>query len=228
VLAAELVSAERTRTVPLIGGHGVVTSLVLQARPVPPSVVGGVLLYRLADAPEVVAAVHELVERGRPEFAPLLRWQIAPAAAYVPGDVVGRPTLAVFPVWTGDLHEGADFAAPLRRTARPLADGVRSTTYADLQRLLDGTSPWGRRRAQTAVTCRDPGVLAGLDVALADRPGPESFVEVVPTATGWTVRAEAQWSRSSDDDRAGRWLASVTATATASPQPASPQRQGES
>lgn len=202
----------------------VVTSLTFALYPQPTPVLAGCLLYRLADGAEVTAAIGALVAQRRPEFAPLLRWQIAPAAAFVPGDVVGRPVLTVFPVWAGDPAEGTDFLAPLRYAARPLVDATRAMPYAQLQRLLDGSSPWGRRRAEIAVEQREhPERLAArLEGTLTDRPGPHGFVDLAPTPSGtWSLRAEAQWLDPSDDASHRAWLAALASELrTAHTQPA--------
>jgi FAD/FMN-containing dehydrogenase len=217
VLVVESVSVDGLRTDAATedepDGRSVITSLTVTLYPQPAAVLAGRLLYRLADAADVASVVADLVTRRRPEFAPMLRWQPAPAAAYVPGDVVGRPVLAVLPTWTGDAAEGAQFLAPLRRAARALVDATHPTSYTELQQQLDASSPWGRRRAEfAALDARPPAASAALlETALADRPGPHGFVELTPVASSgeWVTRAEAQWTDRADDARHRSWLAAL-------------------
>jgi FAD/FMN-containing dehydrogenase len=228
VLAAESVTVDGVSTGPMPapgGAPAVVTSMTFALHPLPSLVLAGCLLYRLADGADAAAALAALAAQRRPEFAPLLRWQLAPAAAFVPGDVVGRPVLTVLPVWVGDPAEGVQFLAPLRRAARPLVDAIRAMPYAELQCLLDGASPWGRRRAEIAVEqpARPDWLAARLEGALTDRPGPHGFVDLAPTASPgtWSLRAEAQWLDPSDDTSHHAWLAALASELrTAHTQPA--------
>jgi FAD/FMN-containing dehydrogenase len=197
------------------GAAAVIASMSFALHPRPDVVLGGRRLYRLADAADVISVIADLAGEGRPEFAPLLRWQVAPAAAYVPGDVVGHPVVAVLPSWIGDPGEGLDFLSPLHRAVQPLVDTARAMSYAELQRQLDDASPWGRRRAEAEAqtSASETSITAGIEAAIADRPGPQGFVELLHlgTTNQWSLRAEAQWTDRADDFRQRAW---VTALAT--------------
>jgi hypothetical protein len=221
LVAAECVTADGvTNAVPGGGAApAVLTAITLSLHPQPETVLAGRLVYRLADAADVIGALGDLVAHGRPEFAPLVRWQLAPAAAYVPGDVVGRPVVVVLPVWIGDPTEGADHLAWLHRAAAPLADATCAMPFGELQRQLDGTSPWGRRRAEQTATLADSAssIIGDLEAAFTDRPGQHGFVELEPASPpgGWSMRAEAQWLERADDGRQRAWVAAIVAAAGA-------------
>jgi FAD/FMN-containing dehydrogenase len=228
LLAAEWVTADGLDKGAVVDGDGIITpaaiaSMTFALHAQPPVVLAGCVLYRLADGPEVAAAIADLTAQGRPEFAPLLRWQVAPPASFVRGDVVGRPVLTVLPVWIGDPDEGREFLAPLRRATRPLTDSTATMPYAALQRVLDGASRWGRRRAEFAAgqTGRVADVAARLEAALTDRPGPFGFVDLEPAhSPQWSLRAEAQWLDPAEDARQHAWLADLaTEFRTARAQP---------
>src|SRR5206468_10221671 len=114
------------------GAPGVVTSLTFRLHRLPGRLVAGLLLYPIADLADVLGALAELRGRGPGVFTSVAMLLAAPPRSFVPGDVVGRPVVAVIPVWFTD-DDSAPSLAPLRQELRPLADTVGPTSYVDLQ-----------------------------------------------------------------------------------------------
>jgi FAD/FMN-containing dehydrogenase len=233
-VGGELVHATDAREPELLwalrGGRvdlGVVTAMTLELHPVPAQVLGGMLLYHLPDLGEVLAAVRALHLLRRPEFAGTVSVLCAPAASYVPGDLVGHPVFAVVPVWLGDPAEGRDFLTPLRRVATPLVDAVQELAYPALQAAYDGQHPWGQRQAARASVLADlPDDLVGelvdagselpsrgsritisrIDGAMATEGRPSVYPWRAP---GWLVNPATSWRHRRRDERNASWLGAV-------------------
>lgn len=160
--------------------EGVITSVTLKLYPLEHKVYGGVLLYRLADAPAALGVLGELASRGR-EFAGLAAYVTAPPERFVPGDLVGRKVLAVVPAFMGDPVIGASCARPLRVKARPLVDQARPLSYVEQQSLFDRHVPHDLRCETTEVSALSTELLRHFeDTSTALR-------VLVPTTSGWTV-----------------------------------------
>ncbi|MFS8098508.1 FAD-dependent oxidoreductase [Lentzea alba] len=165
--------------------EGVITSVTLKLHPLAHKVYGGVLLYRLADAPTALGVLGELASRGR-EFAGLAAYVTAPPERFVPGDLVGRRVLAVVPTFVGDPVIGASCARPLRVKARPLVDQARPLAYVEQQSLFDDHVPHHLRCETAEVPELTPDLLRHFeDTSTALR-------VLVPHHEGWTVHEGEQ------------------------------------
>jgi hypothetical protein len=165
--------------------EGVLTSVTLKLHPLHHKVYGGVLLYRLADAPAALGVLGELASRGR-EFAGLAAYVTAPPERFVPGDLVGRRVLAVVPAFMGDPVIGASYARPLRVKARPLVDQARPLAYVEQQSLFDRHVPHDLRCETTEVSALTTDLLRHFeDTSTALR-------VLVPNQSGWTVHEGEQ------------------------------------
>lgn len=216
-----------------LGAPSSVQSITLRLHAVPDEVLGGRLLFRLADAPDVIDCVARLAGTSAGRFAPVLQWLLAPPSSWVPGDVVGRPVVSVLPAWMGAPAEGRASMADLLHRIPPLAGAVRAMSYIDLQHELDDLDRWGRRRGEVhVVRPLDVSVAEDVESVITDRPGPHDRVEIVPASgsAGWSVRAIAQWTDPVDDLIHRRWLGEVAAALdppdrTGHPQDASADRR---
>ncbi|MGW4210094.1 FAD-binding oxidoreductase [Lentzea sp. NPDC004789] len=184
LVRAECIAADG-RLVTTEEPEGVVTSVTLRLHPLDHKVYGGVLLYRLADAPTALGVLGELARRGR-EFAGLAAYVTAPPERFVPGDLVGRRVLAVVPAFLGDPVIGASLARPLRVKARPLVDQARPLPYVEQQSLFDDHVPHDLRCATSEVSALPPELLRHFeDTSTALR-------VLVPHQSGWTVHEGEQ------------------------------------
>ncbi|MGI5128669.1 FAD-binding oxidoreductase [Pseudonocardia sp. CA-107938] len=210
------------------GTVGVVTSLTFRLHPIPPLVLGGLLAYPLAAAPRVLAVLAELVAASGGDLGGAAAFLHAPPAPYVPGDVVGRPVLAVVPAYFGGPAAGQAVLGPLRTEVAPLVDAVGPVPYVALQRQLDAGDPPGTRTRHASASVRRPTdqLLSDLQDAAARMPGPLSEIVVVPPSLGghrgrWLVHALAKWrdAEVGTDDAAARWADAVVAATRAADGP---------
>ena len=119
------------------GNFGIVTSFEYQLHPVGPTVLGGMILYPLDQAREVLQFYREFSMNTPEEMG-------VPAALLTTPD--GVPAVAVLVGWMGPLAEGEAHLKPLRQFGTPLADLIGPIPYCQLQMILDAAVPAGMPR----------------------------------------------------------------------------------
>lgn len=116
------------------GNFGVVVEFTFQLHPVE-QLLGGLLVYDLADAPSVASAWRDLMTSAPDELLCVMglgRTLLGDERAYV--------SVAYF----GDLTDGHEIIRPLLDAATPTVDAVRPMYYAELQEVF-GRMPFGLR-----------------------------------------------------------------------------------
>ncbi|HSW03102.1 FAD-binding oxidoreductase [Aquabacterium sp.] len=127
------------------GNFGIVTSFEYRLFPVGPEILGGAVAWRAEDAKEVLAFYREFTATTPRDTTCVAVLRIAPPAPWLPKEVHGQPIVAVFVCHGGSIEDGESIVAPLRALGRPVADIVTRRPYVQMQALLDGTQPKGRR-----------------------------------------------------------------------------------
>jgi FAD/FMN-containing dehydrogenase len=178
----------------------------------------------------VLGILAELSALGHDEFAAAAVFLSAPPAPFVPGDLVGKPVLAVVPAWLGDASIGARVFEPLRTRVRPLVDQAGPMPYVVLQSLLDEGSPAGLRQRWSAgfLPSLPDALISDLEDAASSFPGPLSHIIVskvggavsrVPAdatayphrAESWLVHPVAQWPSPAGDEANEAWVRDLAA-----------------
>jgi len=127
------------------GNFGVVTGIDYALHPVGPEVVGGVVAWPAAEAPKVLELYRELSAKAPPELTLVAFMRPAPPAPWLPKEMHGKPIVAILACHTGTVEEGEKAVAPIKGFGKPVGDVLVRRPYAQLQSLLDGTQPKGRR-----------------------------------------------------------------------------------
>ena len=127
------------------GNFGVVTGIDYVLHPVGPEIVGGVVAWPASEAPKVLELYRTLAEQAPPELTLVMLMRPAPPAPWLPKDMHGQPIVAVLACYSGDPEEGEKAVAPIKSFGNPIGDILVRRPYAQLQALLDGTQPKGRR-----------------------------------------------------------------------------------
>lgn len=127
------------------GNFGIVTDFEFRLHPLGKEVLAGPLLYRSAQASEVLAFYREFIADAPDELAVYLNLRAAPALDWVPPELRGADVLMVIPFYSGELDAGEALLAPLRRFGPPAADLVRRQPYLAHQGFFDASVPhhWG-------------------------------------------------------------------------------------
>jgi hypothetical protein len=108
-------------------------------------VLGGPLLFRAEQAPEVLAYYRELISTAPNELSVYLNLRSAPPLEWVPQHLRGTDVLMVIPCFTGDLEHGEALLRGLREIGPPAADLVQRKPYLAHQSMFDASVPhhWG-------------------------------------------------------------------------------------
>jgi FAD/FMN-containing dehydrogenase len=127
------------------GNFGVVTGIDYALYPVGPEIVGGVVAWPASEAPKVLELYRTLAAQAPPELTLVALMRPAPPAPWLPKEMHGKPIVAVLACYSGSPEEGEKLVAPIKAFGHPVGDVLVRRPYAQLQSLLDGTQPKGRR-----------------------------------------------------------------------------------
>ncbi|MCK5239312.1 MAG: FAD-binding oxidoreductase, partial [Candidatus Thorarchaeota archaeon] len=125
------------------GNFGIVTSFEYHLQSIGPTVLGGMLLHPMKDAPKFLRFYRDFIADAPDELAvaPILR--LAPPAPFLPEEVHGTPVVGVIVLYAGSIEEGEKLIAPLRQYGTPLVDGIGPKPFKVLQSLLDASAQPG-------------------------------------------------------------------------------------
>ena len=127
------------------GNFGVVTGIDYVLHPVGPEVVGGIVAWPASEAPRVLALYRTMAEEAPPELTLVTFIRPAPPAPWLPKDIHGKPIVAILACHSGNPGDGERAVAPIKSFGAPIGDVLVRRPYTQLQALLDGTQPKGRR-----------------------------------------------------------------------------------
>lgn len=158
------------------GNFGIVTRFVFDLHPVA-TVLGGLLMFPIDRAEQVLRAWREWAVDAPDEAALLAAINCAPPEPFVPPELVGQRIVALVGCWCGDLAAGEESLAPLR-ALRPVVDLFGPMPYPALQSMLDGGAPHGLRNYFRGGFVADlsDGVIAAVLEHGAQMPSPMSQI----------------------------------------------------
>lgn len=145
------------------GNFGIVTGIDYQLYEVGPEIVGGVVAWPASEAPRVLELYRNLAEKAPPELTLVTFMRLAPPAPWLPKEVHGKPIIAILACYSGKPEEGEKIVAPIKSFGSPVGDMLMRRPYAQLQKVLDGTQPKGRRYYWKSE------YLAGIEPALCEK-----------------------------------------------------------
>jgi FAD/FMN-containing dehydrogenase len=125
------------------GNFGIVTSFEYRLHAVGPTVLAGPIFHALEDGPEVLRFYRDYVAQAPDELTTIVMLRRAPAVAFVPAELHGRPVVMVTVCYAGPVERGEEVLAPLRRFGRPLVDAVGPRPYVELQSVFNAGVPHG-------------------------------------------------------------------------------------
>jgi FAD/FMN-containing dehydrogenase len=127
------------------GNFGVVTGIDYQLYPLGPEVAGGLVAWPAAEAPKVLELYRALAEEAPRELTLVSILRPAPPAPWLPKEWHGKPIIALLACHTGAAAEAEKALARIKSFGQPIGDVLVRRPYTQLQALLDGTQPKGRR-----------------------------------------------------------------------------------
>ena len=202
------------------GNFGIVTAFHLQLHDLGPIVLGGMLMYPSAAAPELVPFFRDFMDHAPDEVGGALAFICAPPEEFVPEPVRGQPVIGVVLLYAGPVEEGEEAIRRLREFGPPAIDLVGPMPYVAVQQLLDPPNPKGMRNYWTAdfYDAMPDDAVATL-IAKASHPvSPLSQILFVPgggaiarvdeeaTAFGqrrapWNIHFLSMWPDPADDEK---------------------------
>lgn len=127
------------------GNFGIVTGFDYTLHPVGPEIVGGLVAWPASEAARVLELYRSLAETAPPELTLVAMMRLAPPAPWLPKEWHGKPIVALLACHSGSPEEGEKAVAPIKSFGQPIGDVLVRRPYAQMQALLDGTQPKGRR-----------------------------------------------------------------------------------
>ncbi|HEX6391611.1 MAG TPA: FAD-binding oxidoreductase, partial [Solirubrobacteraceae bacterium] len=110
------------------GNFGVVTSFEYRLHPVGPTIVGGMVAHRLADAKDVLRFYREFSRTAPDELTTYAGFVTPPE---------GETVVALACCYSGPLDKGEEAVRPLRRFGSPMQDALGPMPYGAMQQLFD-------------------------------------------------------------------------------------------
>ena len=202
------------------GNFGVVTQFEYRLHEVGPMVTGGMVLWPLEQAGEVVRFYRDWIEAAPDDVGGGAAVVVAPPEEFVPGPLQGKPAIAVIPISFGD----PELLRPIREFGSPFADLVGPMPYVAVQQLLDPGNPPGNLNYWKAeavdelsddlidlILSHAEGIgspftacfFQPLGGALARIPADAAAINPVPGS--WVVHAIAMWATEAESERELAW-----------------------
>jgi FAD/FMN-containing dehydrogenase len=127
------------------GNFGVVTAFTFRCHPVGEqgTVVGGPVLYDLADTGAVMRWYRDLLPTLPEELGGFLATLVVPATAPFPEELWDRRVCGIVWCWTGAADRAEEVLAPLRTWGSPLMAGLMEMPFTAMQSMFDGLLPPG-------------------------------------------------------------------------------------
>lgn len=200
------------------GNFGVVTSFEYELHPVGPVLLGGVLIYPVTQAKEVLGFYDGFIAA-------------APDEVYVDTTLVttpdGQKVLILDTTYCGSIEAGERALKPLREFRKPLVDAIAPTPYVKLQSSLDDVFAYGRHYyvkagfirnlppdlIEAMIECFTSSTLPTTPVLTAHQGGAISRVAANATAFPYrearhNLLVAAAWEDSSGDEAHLSWARS--------------------
>jgi FAD/FMN-containing dehydrogenase len=127
------------------GNFGIVTNFEFQLHPVGPTVLGGMAVWPIEQAREVVRECQALMDDAPEELSVQIVYTSAPELPLIDESLWNTPVFALAVSWTGDMQAGERLLADVRGTGSPIVDAIGPVPYTVLQSMNDVLAPFGRR-----------------------------------------------------------------------------------
>ncbi len=125
------------------GNFGVVTSFEYRLHELGPIVTGGLLLWPVEQAGDVLRFYREFIAHAPDEVGGGATIMTAPPAPFVPREMQGRHAVGIIACAFTDPERGEELLRPLREFRSPAVDIVGPMPYTAFQQMLDAGNPPG-------------------------------------------------------------------------------------
>ncbi len=164
------------------GNFGIVTSFKYRLHSLGPTVLAGVLAWPMAEAGDVLRYLRDFVADAPDEVGIMANLRLAPRLPVFPGELQGRPIIALMVCYAGPILDGQDVLRPLREFKTPALDSVGPMPYVAHQAMFDPAYPHGRHYYWKAWKL-PPLTNRAIDVIVEQAAGITSPLSAIPIFT---------------------------------------------
>jgi FAD/FMN-containing dehydrogenase len=175
------------------GNFGVVTGFEFQLHEVGPLVHGGMLLFPIEAAVDILKAYRGFMEGAPDEICGGAAILCAPPEEFVPEPVRGKPVLAIIACYVGPVEAGERAFAPLREW-EPALEMLGPMPYSAVQGLIAPGNPPGRHHYWKA------GLLGELEDAAIETFVARASDVISPFTACLMLPLGGAFARAADDD----------------------------
>jgi len=157
------------------GNFGVVTAFEFELHQLGPTVLAGLVVHPIEDAPNILNSYRRIVNSAPDELTCWVVMRKAPPLPFLPSEWHGREVLVLAMCYAGDAKAGEKAMAELRSLGKPIADVVGPTPFAGWQAAFDPLLTPGARnywKSHDFVQLSE-GAIKLLIEAARNLPGPE-------------------------------------------------------
>jgi FAD/FMN-containing dehydrogenase len=123
------------------GNFGIVTNFEFTTHPLGPTVLAGLLLWPMDDAPEVLGFLREFAASAPDEVGMMGNLRLAPALPIIPEPIQGTPVVALVLTYMGDPDKGMAALRPALELGKPAVNNVEPKPYVMHQTMFDAALP---------------------------------------------------------------------------------------
>ncbi|MBV9162176.1 MAG: FAD-binding oxidoreductase [Pseudonocardiales bacterium] len=196
------------------GNFGVVTGFEFRLHALGPLVHLGLFFWGAEHGAEVLRLGRD-VAASLPHDAGLLlaAGLTAPPAPFVPGQHHGTSGYVLMIAGFSSAREHHRLIAPIREALPPLFEFVTPLTYVELQKMLDGTAPWGIHAYEKGLYLQDlsDAAIAILTERIPRKSSPMSLIQIF--SLGGAFANVAEQETAFGGSRATRFVVDVMAIA---------------
>ena len=164
------------------GNFGIVTSFKYNLHSLGPTVLAGVLAWPMAEAGDVLRYLRDFVADAPDDVGIMANLRLAPRLPVFPGDLQGRPVIALMVCYAGPIPDGQAVFRPLREFKTPALDSVGPMPYVAHQAMFDPAYPHGRHYYWKAWKL-PPLTDRAIDVIVEQAAGITSPLSAIPIFT---------------------------------------------
>ncbi|SAL12916.1 putative oxidoreductase [Caballeronia terrestris] len=210
------------------GNFGVVTQFEYKLHPVGPQIYGGLVVYPLEQADDVLPKYRDFVAAMSDDLTVWVVMRLAPPLPFLPAEVHGKPVIVLASCYVGPLENGAQAVEPLRHFGTPYGEHLGEMPFSAWQKGFDPLMTPGVRNYWKSHNFSDMenDVLKALTKHTTELPSPhcEIFIGAMGGQTNrvpvdatayanrdslYTVNIHGRWTEAADDEKCITWARDV-------------------
>jgi FAD/FMN-containing dehydrogenase len=126
------------------GNFGIVTRFDFRLHELGPTVLAGMALWPVSEAPRVLRAWRDLADRAPDQLSSAAAVITGPPEEFVPEHLRLQPCVGNLVIYVGDRDEGAQAVQPIK-DLEPHLDAIQPMPYVAFQAIIDDGAPFGLR-----------------------------------------------------------------------------------